>query len=294
MNLIPTLQTSECWLDAPYGRTRYQYTSHPDQQGMPLVLVHGYGGLLDHWRRVLPLLGVEHPIYTLDLYNFGYSAILNGTPPGLRVWAEQVAHLIRSVVRQPAIVIGHSMGGAVSLQLAADHPDTVAALVLVNSIGYPRQEPPSIVERSLFGILQLPVVGEVLARGFTTSSGVRTQLRSNYHLRPELVTPELVETFTGPLRRAGGPEAYLAVTRQFNELVLKIDANAVTQPTLLVWGEADHVLPPTLAELLRDLFVPHAEIRLIPNSGHCCFDETPQEFADAVLPWLAGLAQPVV
>lgn len=284
------MHTSEHWLDGQHGRTRYQHTSHPDQQGTPLVLVHGYGGLLDHWRRVVPLLATDHPVYALDLHNFGYSAILKTTPPGLRVWADQVAHLIRSVVRQPAIVMGHSMGGAVSLQLAASHPDTVRALVLVNSIGYPRQEPPSIVERSLFGILQLPLVGEVLARGFTTSSGVRTQLRSNYYLRPELVTPELVEMFTGPLRRSGGAEAYLAVTRQFNELVLKIDADAVTQPTLIVWGEADHVLPPTLAELLRDLFVPHAAIRLIPQSGHCCFDETPQEFADAVLPWLASLA----
>lgn len=284
-------QTSEHNLLSPLGRTRYQATLHPNQTATPIVLVHGYGGLLEHWRRVVPLLAHAHPVYALDLHNFGYSSILPAhIPPSFAVWAEQVAYFIRSVVQQPAIVIGHSMGGGVSLQLAATHPDTVHALVLVNSIGYPRQEPPSLLERSLFGILQLPILGETLARSFTTSNSVRTQLRANYHRYPELVTPELIEVFTGPLRRAGGAEAYLAVTRNFPNLVLQIAPDAITQPTLIVWGEADHVLPPSLADLLRDLYAPHATIRLLADSGHCCFDEVPQVFVETVQAWLASVA----
>ncbi|NTW03086.1 MAG: alpha/beta hydrolase, partial [Oscillochloris sp.] len=60
----------------------------------------------------------------------------------------------------------------------------------------------------------------------------------------------------------------------------------VEVPTLLIWGERDASIPPQLAEYFKQTLLPQAEIAIIPESGHCPFDETPQEFCDILLPWL--------
>ncbi|NJK80092.1 MAG: alpha/beta fold hydrolase [Chloroflexaceae bacterium] len=280
----PTTSTgiAERWLSGTHGKTRYWAAEHAD--GVPLVLLHGYGGLIEHWQRLMPLLAEQHPVYALDLHNFGYSSVLTVTP-SKDIWAAQVAHLIRAVVQQPAVIIGHSLGGAIAAQLAHNEPSLVRALVLVNSVGNPPDHAPSLVERALFGVLQVPGLGELLARTMTTTAGVRYNLELSYHDKSQ-ITPEMVETFAGPLRRPNGPDAYLAVTRTFSSLPLDLDEGCITQPIMIVWGEQDHAMPATLATRLKERFFPDADIRYIPESGHCCFDERPAAFTEIVLPWI--------
>ncbi|NJL34004.1 MAG: alpha/beta hydrolase [Chloroflexaceae bacterium] len=67
---------------------------------------------------------------------------------------------------------------------------------------------------------------------------------------------------------------------------LDLDEGCITQPIMIVWGEQDHAMPATLATRLKERFFPDADIRYIPESGHCCFDERPAAFTEIVLPWI--------
>lgn len=276
---------------------REEYRSGPDglmrawisspQQGLPVLLIHGYGALIEHWRPVMRPIASEHTLYAIDLYNFGYSARPAGRPSRER-WAAQAAAFIRDTIGQPAVVAGHSMGGVVSAQLARAYPDLVKALVLVNSSGAQLQARPlSPIDRLMLDAIGAPLVGEALAGVFGNRWGVRQGLLSAYH-RKECVTPELVETFSGPLRRYGAG-SYLKVSREFANLVLDLTPGEIQMPTLLIWGAEDQSIPPAHAEIIKNRMIPHAEIKIIPDSGHCPFDETPQAFLDILLPWLRHL-----
>lgn len=275
----------EEYRSGPDGLTR-AWISSP-QQGLPVLLIHGYGALIEHWRPVMRPIASEHTLYAIDLYNFGYSARPAGRPSRER-WAAQAAAFIRDTIGQPAVVVGHSMGGVVSAQLARSYPDLVKALILVNSSGAQLQARPlSPIDRLMLDAIGAPLIGETLAGVFGNRWGVRQGLLSAYH-RKECVTPELVETFSGPLRRYGAG-SYLKVSREFANLVLDLTPGEIQMPTLLIWGAEDQSIPPAHAEIIKNRMIPHAEIKIIPDSGHCPFDETPQAFLDILLPWLRQL-----
>ncbi len=275
----------EHWLRGAHGDMRY-WMAH-SRHGLPLLLLHGYGGLIEHWRRVWPLLQEQHTPCAPDLYNFGYSAHLNVTP-ALDIWTAQTAQVIEQVLNAPAVVVGHSMGGMVAAQLAHNFPHLVRGLVLVNSMGLPPERAPSPMERALFGAVRAPILGELLAEVMTGQWAVRQSLQPAYYDNNR-ITPELVDIMHGPLRRRGGPQAYLAVSRAFRDMHLSFERGAVTAPTLLVWGEQDRSIPLSAAERFQRELFPDAALEVIPDAAHCPFDERPEAFASVLLPWMERL-----
>jgi pimeloyl-ACP methyl ester carboxylesterase len=230
----------------------------------------------------------QHCVVAPDLYYFGESAIPH-VPPSRRLWSDQIAELIAAVCHGPAIVVGHSMGGMVAAQVAHDYPQLVRGLVLVDSTGLTDpQNQPSELENLFYRFMSSPGVGELLANVVANELGARQGLFSSYY-RKDRVTYELIEQFSAPLRRRGGRDAYLTVSRAFPELFLEFARGKVTMPALLIWGEYDQSVPPHLADYFKRTLLPQAEIAIIPKSGHCPFDETPQEFCDILLPWLDTL-----
>lgn len=277
----------EARFDGDYGEVRY-WRSEP-RQGLPVVLVHGYGALIEHWKKVLRPIAREHTVYALDLYNFGYSAIANA-PASKEIWADQIADLVGKIVGEPAVVVGHSMGGIAATQFAHDYPDFVRGLVLVNSTGMAEENTtPSGLDQTFMNLVRTAGIGEVLAGLVANEWGVRQSL-SNAYYRKEHVTPELVATFLGPLRRPGGPQAYLAVTRGFERFYITVEKGAIQAPALLIWGNEDRSVPPSLAGVFKERLLPQADVHVIAASGHCPFDETPEAFCDALLPWLGAVA----
>lgn len=279
---------NEHYFTGPLGPVRY-WSSAP-QQGLPIVLIHGYGALIEHWKPVMRAIARRHTLYALDLYGFGYSARPAGTPGKVR-WAEQVAAFVAEVVGRPAVIVGHSMGGVVATEVARSFPQHTHALVLVNSSGLQNLDRPlSPTDRFLLGLIGAPFFGETMAGLMGNPWGVRQALRQAYH-RKERVTPELVATFSGPLRRYGAG-SYLAVSRNMEGLTIRLQPGEITVPSLLIWGAEDESLPPAHGEMIQQRMLPQAELRILPDSGHCPFDETPQEFCDVLLPWLNRLPEP--
>lgn len=273
---------SEHYREGEHGRMRY-WLSTPTH-GRPILFIHGYGGLIEHWRRVLPPLARSHTVAALDLYGFGYSAQPREIS-GSALWSRQVAAFVRQVLPGPAVVVGHSLGGMVAAQVAHDYPELVQGLVLVNSAGLPPSREPSAFDRAFFGLVQTSGLGELLAGVFANEWGVRQSLRSAYY-REECVTDELVELFSAPLRRRDGIRSYLAVTRALANSYLDISPGAVQVPTLLLWGEHDQSLPPSVAHAFKQRMFPQAEIQIVPESGHCPFDEAADVFSNKLLGWL--------
>lgn len=273
---------SEHYLMGAHGQIRY-WSSEP-RHGLPVLFIHGYAALIEHWRPIMRTVARRHSFYAVDLYGFGYSARPRGLPTKER-WADQVATLIDKVIGGPAIVVGHSMGGVVATEVARRHPKLTRGLVLVNSSGMqPYERPMKPSDRLMLNVIGAPLVGETLAGLFTNEWGLRQGLLAAYH-RKERVTPELVQTFLGPIKRYGA-NSYLGATRNAENLVIELKPGEYSGPALLIWGTEDRSMPPSDTEAIKRLILPQTEIALLPNSGHCPFDETPEAFLDALLPWL--------
>ncbi|NJM05783.1 alpha/beta fold hydrolase [Candidatus Gracilibacteria bacterium] len=276
----------ERWYNGAHGSMRY-WASEP-AQGAPVLFIHGYGALIEHWRAIMRPVARKHTLYALDLYGFGQSAIPR-VPPTRQLWADQVADLITARMDACPVIVGHSMGGMVAAQVAHDYPDLVRGLVLVDSTGLADPEnSPSTLDNTMFSFIQAPLIGEALASIVGNEWGARQGLLAAYY-RKERVTPELVALFSAPLRVRAAQTRILPSLVLFQFLSLMFMPGELTLPALLIWGAEDRSVPPALAAYFKRTILPQAEVVIIPQSGHCPFDETPDEFAQALLPWLSAI-----
>jgi pimeloyl-ACP methyl ester carboxylesterase len=114
------------------GKVKLNYAETPDA-GPPLVLLHGLGRRWQVFLPLIPSLAPQWHIYALDLRGHGKSTHVRR---GYRVsqYAEDILGFLRGAVPEPVILFGHSLGGMVSMWIAAHHPNLVRALILGDNV----------------------------------------------------------------------------------------------------------------------------------------------------------------
>jgi pimeloyl-ACP methyl ester carboxylesterase len=112
--------------------------------GPAVVLVHGLGGNLRNFYAVVDRLTATCRVVAVDRPGSGYSTMISGAHPGLRAQAAIIARFCGQLGLDRALLVGHSLGGALSLALALDHPDRVGALVLISTLSQVQHERPAV------------------------------------------------------------------------------------------------------------------------------------------------------
>ena len=244
--------------------------------GEPLVLVHGLATTRVIWRHVLPLLERGRRLITLDVPGFG------GSPPAGRGFvleevAEEIAAGLESAgVEPPYDLVGHSMGGAVALTLAARDPEAVRRLVLVASAGL--RPMPAAAARA-FGAFAAAAI-PVRRRGAPLADfGLGRRL---------LMAPGTVDPASIP---PADVRALLAASRGATRIAeaLSTVASADMRPLLAklpvpvgaVWGARDRIVPSGGTHTVQQIR-PEAPIATVPGAGHILMVERPDEFAAAL------------
>ena len=100
-------------------------------QRSPVMLVHGFGASIGHWRHNLEFLATHHPVYGLDLVGWGGSRKPD-TNYDIDLWVEQIHDFWQTFIGRPIILIGNSIGSLVALVAAARYPEMATALVMVS------------------------------------------------------------------------------------------------------------------------------------------------------------------
>jgi pimeloyl-ACP methyl ester carboxylesterase len=255
--------------------------------GPPLVLIHGF--LMSH-RYFAPLfdaLAVRHEVVALDLPGFGESDVPRPSrfSYDLPAFAGVVDELLERLGIGDAVVLGHSMGGGVALQLAARHAARVARLVLVSAVAYPVLLPP------LGKLLLDPRLGAFLWRHGPRRVDFARRMRRDVK-DPRVVTDELVDHTWASFNRQGARVAsHAALVAMARLHPAPADPGRVRVPTLLLWGDEDRVVPITFAKRLAGA-LPGASLRVIPAAGHWPFLERPREFLRQLAPFLGDTELP--
>ncbi len=220
--------------------------------GPAVLLVHGFGGDLDNWLFTIDALAENATVYALDLPGHGQST-KQVADPSLSGLSKAVLGFLDSVGVERAHLVGHSMGGAVSMRTALDAPGRVASLSLIASAG--------LGEEIAHGYIQ----GFV---GATSRRDLKPVLETLFADRG-LVSRKLVDDLLKYKRLDGVDEALRALSaslfadgKQAGNLAGPIaDAKP---PTLVVWGEEDRVIPAAHARALAGT----AQVAVLPGAGH--------------------------
>ena len=228
-------------------------------QGEPVVLVHGLSGSSHWWIRNFPALASDYTVYLVDLPGFGAMS----RRPGQLMLSEMATWLLEwmdAVKLERVRLIGHSMGGAIAIQCAAQRPDAITHLALAAPAAIPPGHP------TVWSYA--PQLVETLAA----------------------TTPSFLPILAYDALRAG-PWTLLRMTRDLLTHDVRAELRRITAPTLLIWGRRDSLVPLSLGQMMRQE-LPHAELLILDGASHIVMYDRPAAFNRAILAFFAG--QPVL
>ncbi|WP_204139709.1 alpha/beta fold hydrolase [Halomicronema sp. CCY15110] len=264
----------------------------PQVELPPLLLLHGFGASLAQWRDNLPELAQNRTVYALDLLGFGDSQKA-ATIFNTDLWSAQVQAFWQAWIGQPVALVGHSLGALVALHTAVKTPEMVERLVLL-TLPAAREELLSgwieAVSRGAERLFSTPLLIRPIFQIFRRPGVIRGALRGIYQER-DRVDEALVQQFVQPTADRGAARTLCYLVRSRTEIQFTPETKQLvpqlTMPTLLLWGEADRVIPLAWGRQLAPLNS-QVTLQVIPNLGHCAYDEDPALINRLILAWLTA------
>jgi 3-oxoadipate enol-lactonase len=250
-------------------------------EGAPIVLLHGFGGAASNWTLVAPELAAHGRVIVPDLPGHGGSSALPAPPETLDPFADRVAQLFD----EPALVVGHSLGGVVALRLAVRRPELVRGLVLAGCAGI--SSATRSAERALT-LVSLVKPGKHVSRWRRAIARSPTLRRFAFGsisvADPRALSPRAANGFLA------GSGLYTDVRSAGDALVRsdpRLDLEHVRCPALVLHGTRDVQVPLHDAfEYARRLRAP---LRTVADCGHLVIGERPEAVLDAISDWIRQL-----
>jgi pimeloyl-ACP methyl ester carboxylesterase len=244
----------------------------------PLVFVHGLSGSWPNWLEQLPVLAAEHRVVALDLPGFGHSPM-----PSEEISISGYARLLDRVLDQleidAAAVVGNSMGGFIGAELAIAFPQRVERLVLVSAAGLSTFGEPRAT-RAMPALRRIERITAAGAAWLASKSDAVT-------LRPRLreATMALVVAHPGRLPaalaaeqlRGAGKPGFLQALEAVLDYHVRDRLPEIACPTLIVWGDRDHLISVRDADVFADL-IPNSRKVIFSDTGHMAMLERPGAF----------------
>ena len=233
--------------------------------GRPLVMLNGLLGQNVHWFGLLPVLAARAQCLLVQ------PPLLEMKGPGCSVdgVTNLIAGLLETLIEEPAILVGNSLGGHVSLRLALSRPDLVRGLVLVGSSG--------LFERTIEKAEHSP-----------SRDWLQRKIEGLFH-DPSRMLPGMVDEAHAELSRRPAARALVKLGNSAKKDHLGDDLHRVNCPVLLAWGRQDIVTPPEVAEEFHSR-LPNSRLRWIDRCGHAPQIERPDELAGHIVEFLDELA----
>jgi len=241
----------------------------PRDDAEPILLLHGTSASLHTWDGWASDLATDRRVIRVDLPGFG----LTGPDPASRYDVASYARFVVAVMDQlqveRVVLAGNSLGGQIAWKTAHDHPARVSTLILVDAAGY-AYEPESIPIG--FRLARNPLFAPLLTRILPRST-VAASLRDVYG-DPSRVDDALVDRYFELTLRAGNRRA---IAERFEQMPLdarEAEIKDVRQPTLILWGAKDRLIPLKFGERFAQE-MPEARLVVFDALGHVPHEEDP-------------------
>ena len=256
-----------------------------DAPATPMLLVHGLGATLDHWALAVPPFARERRVLALDLPGFGRSA-----KPDAAYSPEEFVAALRgfaaAVGLDRFVLVGHSMGGAISAELTLEHPELVERLVLVDAAGMTRM-PTGLLDYLVERFEQSVDPGRIVL----PPRLVRAMVKLVFYEKVAFAERNVMRILAS-MSEEDWPDRVRSFVRSVSGLSRSRVRHRLAEirvPTLIVWGARDRVLPLRHGRRLH-AGIDGSRLVVFARTGHCPQIERPAPFCEAVDAFLADPA----
>lgn len=240
-----------------------------------LLLLHGTGASVHSWRAVMPLLAGNFDLFACDLPRHAFTT---GHPPeamSLPKMAEAVAGLLDTTDFAPDLIVGHSAGAALTLQLALDRGYR-GGIVGIGSALRPFPGPAAQVFPALAKLL---FVNPFVPRIFSAAAGFGSEAeRFVYRSTGSQIDAEGMACYAALLRNPRHTKGALAMMANWDLPTLRTRMAAITNSVLLVHADKDAAIPLDWAREANS-WLPHSRLEVLEGLGHLAHEEAPQRTA---------------
>ena len=275
------------------------------KQKQPILLIHGFGASVYHWRYNIPYLARKYHVYAIDLLGFGLSdkPILDYSA---ELWRDQVLEFIKEIIypetKKPVVTIGNSLGGFTALYAASksnnNNDNLINGCVLVNSAGRFKvpgagNEINSEKSGGFIDKVKAAIQRFVISLSFIyTKQPARIEqvLKQVYPMNPGNVDSELVRSIQFPSFHPNAAEVFYRVIAKngngppafINDLL-----DNFKLPLMLLWGINDPWIRPKAADMIQEIYPSATRVNL--DAGHCPHDELPDDCNRAIETFMQSL-----
>lgn len=293
MNMANIMQYRDWYFRGWRSRYGFRRSQNVEHSKPPILLIHGFGAAIDHWRGNIPALAENHTVYAIDLLGFGNSE----KPPtrySIHLWVEQVFQFWQKFIKVPMVIIGNSIGSLVAAIAASYHPEIASSVVVISLpdiAAFNDMVPKALqpIERTVKAIVSAVLVKplfHLIRQPFT----IRLVLKGIVYCDRRRVDKELVEIIAEPARDRQAAEAFLRLNRSISQPnyspSLTQALEQLQAPLLILWGSSDCLIPPSEGKRLVK-YAPNATLMYLEGMGHCAHDDNPERVNYEILTWLA-------
>ncbi len=245
-----------------------------DGRGRPVVLLHGWINSWAVWRETMIHLAEQHrfKVYALDFWGFGESAKETGAPFRISSYVSMVEQFMEEMGIMQAPVIGHSMGGTVSLSLTLKHPELVSKVAVVGS---------PIVGSSLNLMLKMGSISWIA----NTLFRIPAMLRLVVWLVLAGDSKQVQHMIFRDVSRVSA-ESFFRSIGDLWRTDLRSQIGQIEEPTLGIYGIHDNIVNPNQGQALVE-GMPHAQIAMLSKSRHFPMLDEPDLFRKTLLDFLS-------
>lgn len=250
-------------------------------KGRTLLFIHGFGANSYTWSKISPTLSQHYRLILLDLKGHGQSPKPDDGQYSLRDQAELVSAFISDNQLKKVTLIGHSLGGGISLlvalKFASQNPNVIASLILIDSVAY-SQDLPTFIR-----LLRIPVLAQLVVSLVPNRLQALQVLKLAYYDNKK-ITNETIDAYSGALALPGAHRAMIETAKQ----IIPQDIEEIGRryrtiriPTLLIWGKEDRIVPLEVAERLHRS-MPNSSLIVMDGVGHVPQEEAPMATLEAM------------
>lgn len=242
-------------------------------QGFPLLLVHGFMASSYCFKGIIEDLSKNNTVYAVDVPGFGFSDKSLGVDYRRSSLANIVYEFMKSEGIKKFDLLGHSMGGEISIHMAINYPESINKLILVSSAGC------QDIKVMPNWVVEIPKLCNFLIKNIFMTYYVQKISFEATVIDRKKYDKDIFYTIFSTSKLNMPPKTLRKLTEQSDDCNVLPKLRFIKNKTLIIWGEEDNVVPVKLAYKIREL-MSDSKLVVMKNCKHNPYIEKPGEFLE--------------
>ena len=242
-------------------------------KGFPIILIHGTASSLHTWNDWTKELTQTYRVIRMDLPAFGITGPNKNADYSIKAYTQFLHQFLAKMEIDKFYLVGNSLGGNIAWNYAAEYPEKIEKLILVDASGLPTNKP----QPTIFKMAKTPVLSSLFLY-VTPKIFIKKNMKEVYGDETK-ITDDLVNRYHKMALRVGNRQAFIDRAKIDFKLGEKDNLKklkSIQTPTLLIWGAKDNWIPLDNGKRMNNALI-NSKLVVLENSGHVPMEESPEE-----------------